>query len=77
MDVAPHRKEHLLSSRISDQPTNHVPEPVARVADLMATYRGAWSICGGWAVDAWLGRQTRDHADVDIAVYQDDHHALF
>ncbi len=43
----------------------------------MATYRGAWSLCGGWAVDAWLGRQTRDHADVDISVFADDHHALF
>ncbi len=42
----------------------------------MATYRGAWSICGGWAVDAWLGRLTRDHADVDIAVFQGDERAL-
>lgn len=54
-----------------------VPEPVARVADLMATYRGAWSICGGWAVDAWIGRRTRDHPDVDIAVFQDDQRDLF
>jgi lincosamide nucleotidyltransferase A/C/D/E len=23
---------------------------------------------GGWAVDAWLGRQTRRHADVDIVI---------
>lgn len=23
---------------------------------------------GGWAVDAWLGRQTRPHADVDIVI---------
>jgi lincosamide nucleotidyltransferase A/C/D/E len=23
---------------------------------------------GGWAVDAWLGRQTRPHADIDIVV---------
>lgn len=23
---------------------------------------------GGWAVDAWLGRQTRSHGDVDIVV---------
>ena len=60
----------------SVQPTNHVPEPVARVAELMATYGGAWAICGGWAVDAWLGRPTRDHADVDIAVFQGDERAL-
>lgn len=43
----------------------------------MAAYRGAWSICGGWAVDAWLGRTTRDHGDVDIAVFQDELDLLF
>lgn len=54
-----------------------IPEPVARVADLMSTFRPMWSLCGGWAIDAWLGRQTRDHPDVDIAVFQDDQRALF
>ncbi|MDE3096666.1 MAG: hypothetical protein KGK07_11800 [Chloroflexota bacterium] len=43
----------------------------------MAGYRGAWSICGGWAVDGWLGRPTRDHGDVDIAVFQDELDLLF
>jgi len=54
-----------------------LPEPVARVADLMSTFRPQWSLCGGWAVDAWLGRQTRDHLDIDISVFEDDQHALF
>src|SRR5687767_14976814 len=27
-------------------------------------------IDGGWAVDALLGRQTRDHGDLDIAIEQ-------
>ncbi len=66
-----------MSTSVSDQPTNHVPEPVARVADLMATFSHTWFLCGGWAVDAWLGRLTRDHPDVDIAVFQDDQRALF
>jgi Aminoglycoside-2''-adenylyltransferase len=55
---------------------NQVPEPLARVADLMSTFDGIWYVCGGWAVDAWLGRQTRDHDDVDIVVFQDDLDAL-
>jgi hypothetical protein len=54
-----------------------VPEPVARVAAVMSTFAAPWSLCGGWAVDAWLGRLTRDHGDVDISVFQDDQHALF
>jgi hypothetical protein len=61
-----------LSSSVS----NHVPEPLARVADLMSTFGGMWSLCGGWAVDAWLGRHTRDHKDIDIAVFQDDLNVL-
>jgi len=66
-----------LSASVSRQTTDHVPEPVARVADLMSTFPGTWSLCGGWAVDAWLGRQTRDHLDVDISVFIQDQRALF
>jgi hypothetical protein len=54
-----------------------IPPPLKRVADLMATYRRPWFLCGGWAVDAWLGHQTREHGDVDIAVFQDDQQALY
>jgi len=66
-----------LSTSVSHQTTNHVPEPVARVADLMSTFGPRWALCGGWAVDAWLGRETRDHGDVDIAVFIQDQRALF
>ncbi len=54
-----------------------VPEPVARVAGMMSAFRPSWCLCGGWAIDAWLGRQTRDHGDVDISVFHDDQRALF
>ncbi len=77
MDVVLHYKEHLLSSSVSDRPAAHVPEAVLGVAGLMSTYQPTWALCGGWAVDAWLDRQTRDHPDGDIAVFQDDHRALF
>jgi len=65
-----------LSISVS-QTTNHLPEPVARVAGLMSTYPGAWALCGGWAVDAWLGRLTREHVDTDIVIFLDDHRAFF
>ncbi len=53
------------------------PEPITRVAELMADFPVAWCLCGGWAIDAWLGRQTRDHQDVDVAVFHDDQRAVF
>ena len=43
----------------------------------MSTFGATWCLCGGWAVDAWLGRQTRDHVDVDISVFIQDQRALF
>ena len=27
---------------------------------------------GGWAVDLWVGRVTRDHDDIDVMVWRDD-----
>ena len=33
-------------------------------------------IDGGWGVDALLGRQTREHADLDIAVHRKDNSKL-
>jgi len=42
----------------------------------MSSYPAPWALCGGWAVDAWLGRQTREHVDVDIAVFVQDQAAL-
>lgn len=53
------------------------PEPVAYVRDLMRGFPAPWLLCGGWAVDAWLGGRTRDHYDVDLAVLHDDQRAVF
>lgn len=53
-----------------------VPEEVSRIGEVMSTYRPPWALAGGWAVDASLGRVTRDHLDVDIAVFVNDHQAL-
>jgi hypothetical protein len=54
-----------------------IPAPVARIAELMSGFHGTWSLCGGWAVDAWIGRETRHHDDVDIAVFDQDQRAIF
>jgi hypothetical protein len=54
-----------------------IPDELARVAGLMSDYGRSWALCGGWAVDTWLGRTTRSHADVDLSVFHDEQHALF
>lgn len=66
-----------MSISISGEPFPELPEPVARIADVMATFPAPWALCGGWAIDAWLGRVTRDHADVDIAVLLNDQRIFF
>lgn len=66
-----------MSTLVSDKPIDRVPEPVTRIAEVMATFHARWALCGGWAVDAWLGKQTRDHGDIDISVFEDDQRALF
>ncbi len=43
----------------------------------MSGFGRPWAVAGGWAADAWLGRQTREHGDVDIVVFHDDQRALF
>jgi len=66
-----------MTASPTPQPTARVPEPVAYVRDLLSGLGVSWFLCGGWAVDAWLGRQTREHADVDISVFHDDQRAIF
>jgi hypothetical protein len=47
-----------------------------RLADVMSSYSRPWSLCGGWAIDAWLGRISRDHGDVDLSVFDAHHQQL-
>jgi hypothetical protein len=61
-----------LSSTPAYGQTNIIPEPVARLADVMSGFPGTWALCGGWAVDAWLGYQSRVHGDIDMVVFEDD-----
>jgi hypothetical protein len=43
-----------------------------RAAKIMHGFRGRWGIAGGWAIDLFVGRQMRPHADVDVAILRDD-----
>lgn len=35
-----------------------------------------WAVAGGWAIDCFIGSETRTHADLDIAVLRRDVHQI-
>ncbi len=39
-----------------------------RVAELLAGTTVPWCVVGGWAIDLYLGRETRTHEDLEIAI---------
>jgi len=39
---------------------------------LMRGFPAPWCFGGGWACDAWAGRQSREHSDVDIVIWRKD-----
>jgi hypothetical protein len=45
------------------------------VAAFFATLPVPWWIAGGWAIDLFLGRQTRAHEDIDVLILRRDHQA--
>jgi GNAT superfamily N-acetyltransferase len=49
---------------------------VHRLADFMDGFPAEWFVTGGWAIDLFLGRTTREHKRLTIAVLRDDQLAL-
>jgi hypothetical protein len=46
------------------------------VAAIMARVGVWWAVAGGWAIDLWLGEQTRDHHDIEVVVRRCDQHMV-
>jgi hypothetical protein len=38
----------------------------------LAGVSAPWCVVGGWALDLWYGRQTRDHDDLEFTVLRED-----
>lgn len=47
------------------------------VLPLMDGFPAPWGVAGGWAIDVFLGRVTRSHADVELAVFRQDQVLLY
>lgn len=56
---------------------SNLPGPVARIAALMSGFEAPWALCGGWAVDLWLGGESRQHGDLDVTIFEHDQRAIF
>jgi hypothetical protein len=53
-------------------------EPLAldEAVALMRAFPAPWWIVGGWAIDLFVGRETREHSDVDVVVRRADQELL-
>ncbi len=47
-----------------------------QVLSLLGGFGKPWWVAGGWAVDLFIGRPTRPHKDIEIALFRHDQSAL-
>lgn len=45
-------------------------EQCQSITSLMAGFNKTWGIAGGWAIDLFIGKETREHKDIEIAVFR-------
>ena len=61
---------------MSDEAGGRAAEQLAAIESLDQALRAAgldYWLFGGWAVDFWVGRVTRDHDDIDAAAWRRDY----
>ena len=47
-------------------------ETIQLVSKIMRGFPASWAVAGGWAIDLFLKKQTRQHADLEVALFRDD-----
>lgn len=56
---------------------NWQPLTVKEVNLLFQSMSIVWGIAGGWALDLHIGRQTREHKDIDVIVFRQDQQKVY
>jgi hypothetical protein len=51
-------------------------QPILDTAKLLTDFPHPWFISGGWAIDLFLGKVTRNHSDIEVGIYRRDQQAL-
>lgn len=72
MDSIGQYKRYIKRSPKGGAVTADAFAEASSIAALMQDFPRSWAFCGGWAIDLFLGRRTRTHKDVDIAVFRAD-----
>lgn len=57
--------------------SNWEPLTVTEVNHLFAESPIPWGIAGGWALDMYLGRKTREHSDIDIVIFREHQQVVY
>ena len=53
------------------------PFSPSEVTQIFTDFSASWCIAGGWGLDLFMGKVTRDHGDIDVVVLRDDQGQLF
>ena len=51
--------------------------PLYKPADIALLFKDLsawWAVAGGWAIDCYIGSETRSHTDLDVVVLRGDAH---
>lgn len=51
-------------------------EACRKVVERMKDFDRPWGVAGGWAIDLFIGNQTREHSDIEIAILREDQHRM-
>ncbi|TDF92148.1 hypothetical protein E1757_30605 [Paenibacillus piri] len=55
---------------------NWKPVSVSEICAIFSEIPITWCIAGGWALDLHLGKQSREHADIDVIVLREEQSTL-
>lgn len=47
-----------------------------KIAGIMREFKPDWFVAGGWAIDLFIGRETRRHEDIEIVIFRRDQRAV-
>lgn len=50
--------------------TQFIDISAQQILNDMQKFPKPWAVCGGWAIDIYLNRKTREHKDLDITIHR-------